>query len=127
MIKNNKLLVYIGFAFLFIGWIGKTFYRDYIYSNDINDFGIAGFIPSYSHVIALSLMMLVKQTKYPILIFFFVTLGSIIYEFIQVKVWGGRLDVNDILASIGGGITASLIFWIVQRYVKPKKKWTSTW
>ena len=117
-------MVYIGFAFVFIGWIGRAFYRDYINSNDINDFGIAGFIPSYSHVIALSLMLLIKQTKYPILIFFFVTLGSIIYEFIQVKVWGGSLDIPDILASIGGGISASLIFWFVQRYVQYNKKWT---
>ena len=121
MVKNIKLLVWIGVVFIVVGFIGKSFYRDYIYLNEINDFGIAGFLPSYLNVVGLSLMLFVglfiKPSPYPQLFFVFVPLGSILYELMQYKL-SGTLDVPDILASIAGGITGYLIFWMVQRYGK---------
>ena len=118
MTKSTKILVWIGVIFIIIGFIGKFYYRDYIYSNNINDYGIAGFLPSYVDVVGLSLMLLIselyKKERFPQLYFLFVTIGSILYELNQYRL-SGVLDVGDIIASISGGITAFLIFWLVNR------------
>ena len=121
MIKNNKLLIWIGIILSLMGLLLMPIYRDYINSNNKNDYGIADSLPSYINVVGLSLMLLVSQLykpeRFPQLYFLFVTIGSISYELIQYKL-SGILDIYDILASIAGGITAFLIFWVSQRYGK---------
>lgn len=114
MAKKSITYGIIGLLATILGFLGKAFYRDYILSNSINDWGIAWFLPSYFYVIGFSLLLLVKQTKYPLLIIFIVTMASILFETKQYFSTN-FFDVKDILASIAGGLTAIIILKIVER------------
>lgn len=47
MTKKNIQAGLIGFIAVILGFLGKAFYRDYIITNSINDFGMAGFLPGF--------------------------------------------------------------------------------
>jgi hypothetical protein len=117
MTVRNRLFGLIGFAFVIIGFTGKIFYRDYINSNKINDFGISGFLPSYFYVIGFSFLLLMSTSKFPKITFIIVTTASILYEFIQY-VTHPTLDVKDIIASIAGGLTCFLLWNIIDKMKK---------
>lgn len=112
--KNSIAYGVIGLLSTILGFLGKAFYRGYILSNSINDWGIARFLPSYFYVVGFSLLLLIKPTKYPLLIIFIVTLASILFETKQYFSTN-FLDVKDILASIAGGVTAFIVLKIVER------------
>ena len=103
-----------------IGFLSKTLYRDFVNLNGINDFGIAGFLPSYFYVLGFSLLLLMRPTEYAKIFIFIVTLASILFE---LKQWNstGKFDANDMLASIAGGITAILILNLVKKRTKQKQ------
>jgi len=114
MTKQSRIFGLIGFLFILAGFLGKTVYRDYINLNRINDYGIAGSSPSYFYVAGFSLLLLIRPTRFPTLIIAIVTLASILFE---IKQWISTqiFDVNDIIASIAGGITAILILKAIQK------------
>jgi len=114
MTKRNRLLGLIGLLAVVIGFISKAFYREYINVNEINDFGIAGFLPSYWYVLGFSLLLLIRPTRFPTLIISIVTLASMLFELKQYMS-SGILDIKDILASLGGGITAILVLKIIRK------------
>jgi hypothetical protein len=113
---TKKSITYgaIGLLATILGFLGKAFYRDYILSNSINDWGIAWFLPSYFYVVGFSLLLLIKPTKYSVLIISIVTLASILFE-IKQYFSTNFFDVKDILASIAGGLTAFAVLKIVER------------
>ena len=111
MTKSNRLFGLIGLLAVIIGFISKAFYRDYININEINDFGIAEFLPSYFYVVGFSLLLLIRPTRFPKLIILIVTFASILFELKQY-VSSGIFDINDMLASIAGGISAILLLRI---------------
>ena len=114
MIRQHRILGIIGLLAVIIGFLGKAIYRDFINFNDINDFGIAGFLPSYFYVIGFALLLLIKPTKHSKMIVLVVTIASVLFE---LKQWNstGIFDLKDILASIAGGITAILILKNVEK------------
>ena len=111
----------IGIVFVIIGLLAKTFYRQYINNNGINDFGLAGSLPSFLYVIGFSQILMIRPIKYPALVILVVTIGSVIYEYKQYRS-SGALDINDIIASIAGGAISFLILYIVSKRFKNQDK-----
>jgi MFS family permease len=114
MNKKSIILGLIGLGATLIGFLGKAFYREYVHSHKISDFGLNGYLPSYFYVLGFSLLLLIRPTKQPKLVIAIVAAASICYEIMQY-ISSGRLDFPDILASVGGGLTAILILTIVER------------
>ena len=106
--KKNITFGLIGLFAVIIGFICKTVYRDYVKSNGINDYGIAGFLPSYFYVLGFALLLLIRPFNSPKLIISIVTAASILFELNQYSS-RGVFDFKDSLASIAGGITAIMV------------------
>lgn len=115
--EKHKASFLIGLGFVIIGFLAKVFYREYISSHGIDDFGLAGSLPSFLYVIGFSQLLQIRPIKYSVLVILVVTLGSVIYEFKQYRS-SGNLDVNDIVASILGGVISYLILTLVERRFK---------
>ncbi len=120
--EKHKASFLIGILFVVIGFLAKVFYREYINSHGIDDFGLAGSLPSFLYVIGFSQLLQIRPIKYPQLTVLVVTIGSIIYEFKQQSSNSGVLDINDIVASIAGGLISLLILYIVGKRFKTNDK-----
>ena len=118
--RINGLYGIIGLLSVILGFLSKTIYRDYINLNEINDLGVAGSLPSYFYVVGFTLLLLIKPNKYPKILVLIVTLGSVLYELMQSGSTG-KLDVNDILASIAGGLTVLVLLIMVKKRHELKK------
>jgi len=114
MTKQSSLFGLIGFIAIIIGFLGKTYYRDYVNSTGINDYGIAGFLPSYFYVLGFSLLLLIKPTKFPKSVISIVTIASILFE-IKQYISTDKFDLKDILASIAGGLTGILVLKLIDK------------
>ena len=119
--EKHKASFLIGILFVVIGFLVKVFYRDYINSHGIEDFGLAGSLPSFFYVIGFSQLLQIRPIKYPWLVIVVVTAGSIIYEFKQQSSNLAGLDTNDIIASIAGGAISLLILYIIAKKFKTKE------
>jgi len=117
---KSRIFGVIGLISTIIGFSGKAFYRDFINANGIYDYGIAGFLPSYFYVLGFSLLLLIRPAKHPIVDVVIVTIASIFYE-IKQYFSSGLLDLPDIVASIGGGLTAILIIILIERKYSSEK------
>ncbi|MBP6795896.1 MAG: hypothetical protein KA143_12615 [Saprospiraceae bacterium] len=102
----------IGLIFVCIGFMAKVFYREYIYSHHINDFGMADWLPSFFYVIGFSYLLMVSQVIAPLLITVIVTIASILFEIKQCFT-SGKFDWPDILASLAGGIITVLLYTLI--------------
>lgn len=77
LMRINGLFGIIGLLAVILGFLSKTIYRDYINLNKINDYGLAGSLPSYFYVVGFTLLLLIKPAKYPKVLVLIVTLGSV--------------------------------------------------
>jgi len=111
----------IGLVFVIIGLLAKSVYRNYVNSNGIDDFGLAGSLPSFLYVIGFSQLLMIRPVRYPGLIISVVTLGSVIYEFKQFHE-SGKLDTNDIIASLAGGAISLFILYLVLKKFQNQEK-----
>ena len=121
MEEKHKTSFLIGLLFVILGFIAKTTYREYIVNHGIDDYGLAGSLPSFLYVIGFSQLLLIRSIKYPSLVILVVTIGSIIYEFKQ-SYRSGILDINDIVASITGCLASMLILYLVVKKFKSEEK-----
>jgi hypothetical protein len=119
--EKHKASFLIGILFVVIGFLAKAFYREYINRNGIDDFGLAGSLPSFLYVIGFSQLLQIRPIRYPALVILVVTIGSILYEYKQ-SLTSGLMDVNDIVASIAGGATSLLILYLVGKKYKNLEK-----
>lgn len=119
--EKHKASFLIGIGFVIIGFLAKAFYREYINSNGIDDFGLAGSLPSFLYVIGFSQILQIRPIKYPVLVMIVVTIGSVMYEFKQ-SYRSGTLDISDIVASILGGVISYLILIIIEKKFKNRDK-----
>jgi len=116
MKSQQRVFGLLGLLAVLLGFVGKAFYREYIIDNRIDDYGIAAFLPSYFYVIGFSLLLLLRLTKYPVLVVITVTLASVFYELYQWE-QSGSFDLLDIMASMAGGLTAiGIVFWTYATY-----------
>jgi hypothetical protein len=119
--EKHRLSFLIGLGFVIAGFLAKTYYRDYINSNGIDDFGLTGSLPSFMYVIGFSQLLMIRPVKYPALIVLVVSFSSVIYEFKQFYI-SGIPDTNDIIASVAGGAISLLILYLVGMRFKNKEK-----
>jgi len=119
--EKHKASFLIGILFIVIGFMAKAFYREYINRNGIDDFGLAGSLPSFLYVIGFSQLLQIRPIRYPALVILVVTIGSILYEYKQ-SLTTGIMDVNDIVASIAGGAVSLMILYLVGKKYKSLEK-----
>ncbi len=112
---KQKASFLIGLIFVILGLLAKSFYRDYIISQGIDDFGLADVLPGFLYVIGFSQLLMISSFRYPAIVIMVVSLGSVIFEFKQYY-RSGTLDVGDIIASVAGG----LVSWFILIYVTKK-------
>ena len=119
--EKHKASFLIGILFIVMGFMAKAFYREYINRNGIDDFGLAGSLPSFLYVIGFSQLLQIRPIRYPALVILVVTIGSILYEYKQ-SLTTGIMDVNDIVASIAGGAVSLMILYLVGKKYKSLEK-----
>ncbi|MDM8534171.1 hypothetical protein QUF55_05625 [Clostridiaceae bacterium HSG29] len=117
--KNSRIYYTIAILSLLITSIGGSIYRNYIYSNNINDCGLADMHTNMGAVIVCS-FLLMGYEKYSsefdnLKGIASATFGFIIYELIQISDLIGTFDVMDIVGSIIGGLITLGIYKIINR------------
>ena len=117
METKQKASFLIGLVFVIIGLLAKSVYRNYINSHGIDDFGLAGFLPSFLYVIGFSQLLQISSFRYPSLWILVVSLGSVVFELKQYYS-SGTLDISDIIASLAGGAISYLILVYVRKRFK---------
>lgn len=118
---KQKASFLIGVVFVIIGLVAKSYYRNYINSHGIDDFGFADSLPSFLYVIGFSQILQISSFRFPALFIPVVSLGAVIYEFKQYYS-SGTLDVNDIIASLAGGLISYFILLYVAKRFKNEDK-----
>lgn len=109
MIRNSKYLI-ISLATTIIGLSLSFFYRPYVYSNNINDFGFADVIGSFVSVIAACTFFWAfknysKKEKNKQIIIIVMTFG-LFWELFGLLNIHGTFDIKDSIACVlSGGIT----------------------
>lgn len=105
---SNIRIVFIitGVVFLVLTHIGDTYYRDWVYTNQIADFGLANYLPSITGTITAIFLLigLSKEsfTKAPASAFW-VMVGCVMYEVMQPTLGTGVFDWQDLVAVVVTG------------------------
>lgn len=96
-----------------------TAYRNYVYSHKLSDYGLADIHPNIFAVVVASFLFMGYSKQKSFLeeakIILWVTVGFIVYEFIQMTPIIGVFDIKDILGSLIGCAASVLIHKIVNR------------
>lgn len=110
-LKQTKYLWMFIILLSIIAIVFKSSYREYIYANDINDFGVADSSPNFFAGLIIVLLYFVQEQKTTLLKHaVFAALGLVGYELIQGSVFKNNVfDYKDILASILGAFIGYLI------------------
>jgi uncharacterized protein YneF (UPF0154 family) len=116
--SNKNMLKLILILNIIFGFFINTFFRPYIYSNNINDFGIAGmgnnflFIPSvYIMLYLFKIKFIFDKYKDVIFHFFILSLVEVLSYFFKGI---GTFDFKDILALFFGAI---LTYFIAKKLI----------
>lgn len=109
--SDTKYLWLVIILLCIIAILFKSIYREYIYSNEINDFGVADSSPNFFAGLIVVLFYYVSYQKVSLKVHaLFVAIGLIGYELIQGSVFKSNVfDYKDILASIIGVTIGYLI------------------
>ena len=108
----------------FITEAGRKIYRPFIYSNNIDDFGIADSIGNSGGIIVQIFFMLAilnspRRKVYHII--GFVIIGYIIYEILQPYLPRGVFDWKDVYGTLIGGVIALIIILFKKNIVRNNK------
>lgn len=102
---------------LFITAILGSVYRNHIYANRINDYGLADMHTNIGAVIVASFLfmgyMKYDSTQDDMKVILSCVLGFSVYELIQVTSLIGTFDVKDLLGTIIGGALAYILYRFV--------------
>ena len=118
-------LVYLGIAvlFFFLTEIGRNIYRPFIYSNNIDDYGIADSIGNSGGIIVQIFFMLAilnSPIKKVFRVIGFIVIGYILYEILQPYLPRGVFDWKDIYGTLIGGVISLFILFFVKKMVENK-------
>jgi hypothetical protein len=97
---------------------GRFIYRPWVFRNGIDDWGLAGSIGNLTGIITQIFFILAvinEDFRKGCYIFLMVVPGYILYEFTQRWLPGSTFDINDIIASIMGGLIALVIYLLLPR------------
>ncbi len=118
-------VIYFGIAvlFFFLTEIGRNIYRPYIYSSNINDYGIADSIGNLGGIIVqifFSLVILNSPAMKAFNLIGFIVIGYILYEILQPYLPRGVFDWKDIYGTLIGGVISLLVLLLVKKIVANK-------
>jgi hypothetical protein len=120
MSKIRIVFIITGTAFLVLTHIGDTYYRDWVYSNQIADFGLANYLPSITGTITAIFLLigLSKEscTKAPVSAFW-VMVGCVIYEVMQPHLGTGIFDWQDLFAVVITGCIVVFVLKIINKSI----------
>ncbi len=110
-LSQTKYLWIVILLLSIIAIVLKSTYRQYIYANKINDYGIADSSPNFFAGLILVFFYFTQQQKINLKIHaIFTVVGLVGYELIQGNVFKHNyFDYKDILASILGGVIGYII------------------
>ena len=122
---DNIRVVYLVIAvlFFFLTEIGRNIYRPYIYTNNIDDYGIADSIGNSGGIIVQIFFMLAilnSPRKKVLRVIGFIVIGYIVYEILQPYLPRGVFDWKDIYGTIIGGVLSLFILFFIKKIVKNK-------
>ena len=113
MMRRYRLLNgCVGLLALLITETGREFYRPYIYSRRLQDFGIADTLGNSSGTVAAIFIILCltgRNHAWDYRYIFLLSLGLCGYEVLQGPM-GGSIDPKDILATILSGIFCLVLY-----------------
>ena len=113
----------IAVLFFFITEIGRNIYRPYIYSNNIDDFGIADSIGNSGGIVVqlfFTLAILNSPGKKVFRVIGFIVIGYIVYEILQPYLPRGVFDWKDIYGTLFGGVISLFIWIFINKIIKNK-------
>jgi len=111
--KKSTLIIAV-VAFI-ITEAGRSFYRPFIYANNINDYMVADMIGnSFGTMTAIFFILTVsgRETKKDFALILLITLGLVLYESMNL-VFGYPFNSNDIIATVSFGLLSVLIYRIL--------------
>lgn len=110
-LSQTKYLWMLIILLSIVAIIFKSIYRQYIYSNQINDYGIADSSPNFFAGLIIVLLYFVQDQKTTLQKHaLFAAVGLVGYELIQGSVFKSNVfDYKDILASILGAFIGYFI------------------
>ena len=122
---DSKRIIYflIAVLFFFLTEFGRKIYRPYIYSNNIDDYGIADSIVNSGGIIVQIYFMLAilnSPRNKVFRVIAFIVIGYIIYEILQPYLPRGVFDWKDIYGTFIGGVISLCIYFIMGKLVKNK-------
>jgi hypothetical protein len=112
-LKKSSLLIFL-LAFI-ITEVGRSFYRPYIYSEEIRDFFIADTIGNSLGTIATIFFILTiigKGSQKDVFIILYVVVGLILYEGFNI-LSNYPVDIKDIICILIFGLISLLIYWVL--------------
>ena len=121
---RRLLYVLISVGAFFITETGRFLYRPFIYENNINDFGLADSIGNLGGIVVqiylgLAIFNSPKHKGWRIIVF--MTLGYILYEFLQPYLPKGVFDWKDVWGTLIGGLISGLVYIAIHRSAVPNK------
>ncbi len=114
MEPKNRSSLLIGIVFLILSFLANSVYHNYLNNNGPDLSRFAGPLSCLFYVIGFSLVFLIKTFSYPSIVILVVCLISIVNEIKQFRA-SGILDVNNIVASLIGGVIAYLIWKAIEK------------
>ena len=104
---------------IFMTMVAGSLYRNYIYSRNIYDYGLADMHTNIGAVLSASFLFMGYKKYYSCheetRIIIECVLGFIIYEFIQLTPLIGQFDIKDIIGTLIGGTITFVIHKIIRR------------
>ena len=120
IIDTRRLAYFVVFLWSFgITEIGRIAYRPYIYSHNINDFGLADAIGNLGGIVVQIFFMLAiinPPPKKAWIYIIFLPFGYVVYEILQPILPRGVYDIKDVWASFIGGLIAALLYLLIQNH-----------
>ena len=114
MEPKNRTSLLIGIVFLILSFLANSVFQDYLNKNSPELFRLAASLTCLFYVIGFSLVFLIKTFSYPSIVILVVSLISIINEIKQFLA-SGILNINNIVASLIGGVIAFLIWKAIEK------------
>lgn len=108
----------------FVTEAGRFIYRPFIYSNHINDYGIADSIGNSGGIIVQIFVMLAffnSPRNKVFRVILFLVAGYIVYEIAQLYLPRGVFDWLDVYGTIIGGIVAAFIYFLISKVIRKNK------
>jgi len=114
----------VSILFFAVTEFGRHVYRPFIYSNDINDFGIADSIGNLGGIVVqifFSLALLNSPKEKAVRVVVFIVVGYCLYEVLQPYLPRGVFDWKDIYGTFLGGIISYILVFILNKVLTKNK------